>query len=351
MDIDELIGTVSSEPDMDTERMCFGITDIFVTGEVVRLLSFPHPHACSDPPPFLPLHCLASASPRSSSLLPTHAQTPARYAQAWHAYALYGRVRPWDDLVVLLHVEVLPADGSGALSTVFCRYVVSERTLIDAWQQVTASTHTAPLEDTSIIFKVDRPQLLLLVQGWGCASSARVSAAVMSASASANTSRVVPLRALLIFAMAQFFLDTIYVYTGFINHDGCVARLAFMNNATNQNFIVKHASLLTTLFVGDFMSRAAMRSTRTRTHPHDQTIFEQTEPLKIYFPPSLVSNLASRIWYVDWSRANALAAGTTRAGGLWRVVRIRLESGFINAVFLFAFVVIITGNFSVLRLV
>ncbi|KAH9940727.1 uncharacterized protein BXZ73DRAFT_98556 [Epithele typhae] len=187
--------------------------------------------------------------------------------------------------------------------------------------------------------------------------------------------------ALLILATTRFVLDTVYVYNGFINHDGRAARLAFMNNVTNKNFIAKHASLLTTLFVGDsFMNYRcwvvwgrkwwipvvpfilSLSSTISGcytlyayTHLHDQTIFEQTEPLKICFILSLISNvlstslLASRIWYVNRSSANVLAGGAD--GGLWPVVRIVLESGFINAVFLFAFVMIIAANSSALELV
>ncbi|KAH9921199.1 uncharacterized protein BXZ73DRAFT_79974 [Epithele typhae] len=223
MDVNELIGAVSSEANEEYEP------------------DDTHSHAASRT---WTLGGCASGSLASSSL------TPARYAQAWHAYTLYGRVHPWDDVVVLLHIEVPPADGGGALSTVFCRYVVSERTLIGAWQQATASTHAAPLEDTFIIFKVDRPH-----------------AAAPGAGVRLQRTRV----------------HRRHVREHEREHlHGCASSQCACTTSCCTKFITKHPSLLMTLFVGDFMSRAATHTTSTRTHFYDQTIFEQTEP-KIYF--------------------------------------------------------------------
>ncbi|KAH9941164.1 uncharacterized protein BXZ73DRAFT_75131 [Epithele typhae] len=129
MDIDELIDTISSEDndkhesedahscvasptdsDIDIERTCSGIKDIFITSE-----------------------------------------TPARYAQAWRAYMLY-RVCPWDGLVVLVRVQIPPAGGSGSgPPTVYRGYRVG------AWRHASASANTVLLEDTFVVSKVYHP--------------------------------------------------------------------------------------------------------------------------------------------------------------------------------------------------
>ncbi|KAI0688114.1 hypothetical protein C8T65DRAFT_746773 [Cerioporus squamosus] len=149
-------------------------------------------------------------------------------------------------------------------------------------------------------------------------------------------------------------------------YDTRKARLEFLQDVTADIFITKHALFIMSLLVGDLfvnyrcwvvwgkniwvvvlpllLSIVAAGSKYYAlwgyTHLTGQSIFAQQRPMKIFFSASLVANalatslLASRIWYMDCTGMHALDLEGTEHK-LTPVVRIVLESGLLNAVFLF----------------
>ncbi|RDX54047.1 hypothetical protein OH76DRAFT_1059011 [Lentinus brumalis] len=174
---------------------------------------------------------------------------------------------------------------------------------------------------------------------------------------------------LVVLATARFVVDVSYLFIAFIHRDTREARLEFLQDVTADIFITKHAIFITSLLVGDLfvnyrcwvvwgknfwvviiplsLSVVAAGSGYYAlwgyTHLTGQSIFAQQRPLKIFFSASLVANalatslLASRIWYMDRTGTHALDLEGAEHK-LTPVIRIILESGLLNAAFLFAFV-------------
>ena len=108
-----------------------------------------------------------SRPPHPSSLLPPSLssppslllrQTPRKYALAWSDFHLYGRVRPWDGLIVLVRAPVRTGPEPPLRDTyVFRGYLLGGTTLVGAWRHITDSVHTIPLEGTFVVSRLDEP--------------------------------------------------------------------------------------------------------------------------------------------------------------------------------------------------
>ncbi|CDO72818.1 hypothetical protein BN946_scf185002.g3 [Trametes cinnabarina] len=173
---------------------------------------------------------------------------------------------------------------------------------------------------------------------------------------------------LIILATARFAVDTTNVFVAFIHHDPRPARLAYLADVTQPLFITKHSLLIAVLLVGDsfvnyrcwvvwgknlwiviapiafsFTSAAAGSYTMwAYSHLPHQTVLSEAKWLTAFFSLSLGANafatsmLAFRIWSVDRSMRTVIEPG--RASRLSPIVRIVLESGLLNAAYLFAYV-------------
>ncbi|KAI9069728.1 hypothetical protein FKP32DRAFT_1599723 [Trametes sanguinea] len=139
MDVDDLISSVAGDDDDaesvcsstsstgETEifRTCSGIVDIIITGE-----------------------------------------TLTRHALAWGDYRIYGRVRSWDGLVVLVRAPALeshlpPPDPDPRDTAIFRGYLLGGTNLVGAWRNVTDSVHTIPVEGPFVVSKtVETPPSL-----------------------------------------------------------------------------------------------------------------------------------------------------------------------------------------------
>ncbi|RPD55503.1 hypothetical protein L226DRAFT_574533 [Lentinus tigrinus ALCF2SS1-7] len=97
--------------DRNVERRCDGVVDVIVTGE-----------------------------------------TPRTPALAWRDFRIYGRVRPWDGLVVLVRA---PADPRERDTYVFRGYVVGGEAIVGAWRHVTDSVHSVPVEGAFVVGRLD----------------------------------------------------------------------------------------------------------------------------------------------------------------------------------------------------
>ncbi|KAI0326393.1 hypothetical protein GY45DRAFT_1374008 [Cubamyces sp. BRFM 1775] len=127
MDVDEFIDHVEREVDNDSTtanevtRVCTGISDIIITG-----------------------------------------LTPRQHALSWGDYRIYGRVRAWDGLVVLLR---LPAPSPDFVSPfpsrlqpyVFRGYLVAGKNFVGSWRHLTDSIHTVPIEGPFAVSKIETP--------------------------------------------------------------------------------------------------------------------------------------------------------------------------------------------------
>ncbi len=86
-------------------------------------------------------------------------QTQTHHALAWGNYCIYGRVRSWDGLIVLVRA---PAPDPDHLSPfpdrlepyVFRGYLLGGANLVGAWRHVTDSIHTIPVEGPFVVSKV-----------------------------------------------------------------------------------------------------------------------------------------------------------------------------------------------------
>ncbi|KAL7283022.1 hypothetical protein ACG7TL_002446 [Trametes sanguinea] len=172
---------------------------------------------------------------------------------------------------------------------------------------------------------------------------------------------------LFLLATARFIVDCTNIFIAFIHHDARVARLAYLMDVTQPLFITKHCINIITLFVGDsfvnyrcwivwgrsfwiiilpvvfsFASTASGSYTMwAYGHIPHRSYHSEGVWLTILFSLSLVANAFStsyRIWSVDnQSRRNALQSDETSTSRLRPLVRIVMESGALNAAFLFAF--------------
>ncbi|KAL1941817.1 hypothetical protein VTO73DRAFT_6817 [Trametes versicolor] len=178
---------------------------------------------------------------------------------------------------------------------------------------------------------------------------------------------------LIVLAFARFSVDTANVFVAFIQHDTRAARIGYLQDVTQPLFTTKHSLLVAVLLVGDsfvnyrcwvvwgkniwvvlfpialsFTSAAAGSYTMwAYSNLPNQTILTEAKWLKAFFALSLVANavatltLAYRIWSVDRSMKNMAEPSQSR---LSPIVRIVLESGMLNAAYLFAYVM--TLNFG-----
>ncbi|KAH9851891.1 hypothetical protein C2E23DRAFT_886105 [Lenzites betulinus] len=175
---------------------------------------------------------------------------------------------------------------------------------------------------------------------------------------------------LITLATARFIVDCTNIFVAFIHHDPREARLAYLQDVTQPLFTTKHCIYITTLLVGDsfvnyrcwivwgknlwvvlpsiilsFVSTASGSYTMWAYSflPH-QTIRSEADWLTVLFSLSLVANalatslLAYRIWSVDRETHSALQVSEDPQSRLSPIVRIILESGLINAAYLFVFV-------------
>ncbi|KAI0824486.1 hypothetical protein BC628DRAFT_1377875 [Trametes gibbosa] len=86
-------------------------------------------------------------------------ETERRHALAWGNYHIYGRVRSWDGLIVLMRA---PAREPDLLSPfperlepyVFRGYLLGGANLVGTWRHVTDSIHTIPIEGPFVVSKV-----------------------------------------------------------------------------------------------------------------------------------------------------------------------------------------------------
>ncbi|RDX45583.1 hypothetical protein OH76DRAFT_1486236 [Lentinus brumalis] len=78
-------------------------------------------------------------------------ETPRTAALAWRAFHIYGRIRPWDGLVVLVRA---PADPRERDTYVFRGYLVGGDALVGAWRHVTDSVHSVPVEGVFVVGRI-----------------------------------------------------------------------------------------------------------------------------------------------------------------------------------------------------
>ncbi|TBU28256.1 hypothetical protein BD311DRAFT_758701 [Dichomitus squalens] len=180
---------------------------------------------------------------------------------------------------------------------------------------------------------------------------------------------------LILLATARFAVDTSNVFVAFIHHDPRSARIAYLADVTQPLFTTKHSILIAVLLVGDSFVNyrcwvvwgktlwviilpvilsliSAVSGSYTMwaySNLPNQTVLSEATWLKAFFSLSLVANaiatslLAFRIWYVDRQMAR-VTAERAQGSSLTPIVRIILESGMINAAYLFVYVM--TLNFG-----
>ncbi|KAI0824924.1 hypothetical protein BC628DRAFT_1321404 [Trametes gibbosa] len=169
---------------------------------------------------------------------------------------------------------------------------------------------------------------------------------------------------LIVLATARFVVDTTNVFVAFIQHGPRSARIAYLADVTQTLFITRHSLLIAALLVGDsflnyrcwvvwgkrlwivlFPIGLSLTSAAVGSYtmwafnnlPNQTTLFED-KWLKAFSALSLVANavptlmLAFRIWSIDRRMSY-----TTDLGGS-RFVRIVFDSGILNIVYLFIYV-------------
>ncbi|KAM5543933.1 hypothetical protein V8D89_002550 [Ganoderma adspersum] len=181
---------------------------------------------------------------------------------------------------------------------------------------------------------------------------------------------------LIALATARFCVDTANVFEAFIKHDPRLARIGYLEDVTQPLFTTKHSILVAVLLVGDsfvnyrcwvvwgknvwivlfpvalsFTSAASGSYTMwAYSNLPNQTVLSEASWLKAFFSLSLVANafstcmLAFRIWHVDRQMIMAERTSERANPSLIPVIRIILESGILNAAYLFAYVM--TLNFG-----
>ncbi|KAH9893335.1 hypothetical protein C8Q73DRAFT_528365 [Cubamyces lactineus] len=176
---------------------------------------------------------------------------------------------------------------------------------------------------------------------------------------------------LILLATARFIVDCTNIFVAFIHHDPRSSRLAYLQDVTQPLFTTKHCIFITTLLVGDSFVNyrcwvvwgknfwvvlapitLSLVSTASGSytmwaygHLPNQTIPSESKWLTVLFSLSLVANalatslLAYRIWSIDRQLQHVLDTDIGGASKLSPIVRIILESGLINAAYLFVFVI------------
>ncbi len=89
-------------------------------------------------------------------------QTIHRHALAWGDFRIYGRVRAWDGLVVLVRAPIWHGPGLPPHDTfIFRGYLVGGRrgNLVGSWRHVTGNVHSIPLEGPFVVSKLDEREL------------------------------------------------------------------------------------------------------------------------------------------------------------------------------------------------
>ncbi|TBU21907.1 hypothetical protein BD311DRAFT_869690 [Dichomitus squalens] len=83
-------------------------------------------------------------------------ETLPHHALAWGDFRIYGRVRSWDGLVVLVRAPIWDGPGLPPHDTfIFRGYVVAGRNLVGSWRHVTGNIHSIPLEGPFVVSKRD----------------------------------------------------------------------------------------------------------------------------------------------------------------------------------------------------
>ncbi|KAI1789487.1 hypothetical protein LXA43DRAFT_1154424 [Ganoderma leucocontextum] len=184
---------------------------------------------------------------------------------------------------------------------------------------------------------------------------------------------------LILLATARFAVDTANVFAAFIKHDPRTARIGYLADVTQPLFTTKHSILVAVLLVGDSFVNyrcwvvwgkniwivafpvvlsftSAVNGCCSGRLIHDVGVQQPPQPdrpleamwLKAFFSLSLVANafstcmLAFRIWHVDHQMASTTIERANTS--LMPIVRIVLESGILNAAYLFVYVM--TLNFG-----
>ncbi|KAI0675870.1 hypothetical protein C8Q78DRAFT_354923 [Trametes maxima] len=175
---------------------------------------------------------------------------------------------------------------------------------------------------------------------------------------------------LILLATARFVVDCTNIFVAFILHDTRATRLAYLLDVKAPLFTTKHSIFISTLLVGDSFVNyrcwivwgkniwivlpsimLSLTSTSSGgylmwayTHLPDQTIPSEAHWLTVLFSLSLVANalatslLAYRIWSIDRQLTGVLNVEFGDQSRLSPIARIILESGLMNAAYLFVFV-------------
>ncbi|KAF9472744.1 hypothetical protein BDN70DRAFT_886614 [Pholiota conissans] len=179
--------------------------------------------------------------------------------------------------------------------------------------------------------------------------------------------------AMILLATAQLAVDTANVFVAFLHNDRA-ARIAFLADVSTKLFSAKHCILITQLLIGDsFVSYrcwivwgrrlwivilpimlslgSAISGTYVMwvfAHHPSTTVKQQKSWVAAIFTLSLCANavatslLAFRIWQVD-RRNRIILGGSTST--LMPIVKILIESGAINAAYLFVYnVTLLSGS-------
>ena len=92
----------------------------------------------------------------------TRTQTLHRHALAWGDFRIYGRVRAWDGLVVLVRTPIWHGPGLPPHDTfIFRGYLVGgpRGNLVGSWRHVTGNVHSIPLEGPFVVSRLDEREL------------------------------------------------------------------------------------------------------------------------------------------------------------------------------------------------
>ena len=89
-------------------------------------------------------------------------QTLRRHALAWGDFRIYGRVRAWDGLVVLVRTPIWHGPGLPPHDPfIFRGYLVggARGNLVGSWRHVTGNVHSIPLEGPFVVSKLDEREM------------------------------------------------------------------------------------------------------------------------------------------------------------------------------------------------
>ncbi|KAI0628050.1 hypothetical protein C8Q77DRAFT_1068729 [Trametes polyzona] len=193
---------------------------------------------------------------------------------------------------------------------------------------------------------------------------------------------------LILLATIRFVVDCANIFVGFIRHDPREARLAYFEDVTQPLFATKHTTFITTLLIGDSFVNyrcwivwgknywviippviLSLVSTASGSytmwaygHLPNQTIRSEADWLTVLFSLSLVANalatslLAYRIWSIERKLKSAMdTRGTTMSAlppsRISPLIRIVLESGLMNAAYLFVFLMTLEFGSQALEII